>query len=155
MGLFSKYNVNAAKVSGGGEYYDKCGEYVAEIDVAKAVNESTFVAETIVRESTNDEIPVGARRTIMAQLAKPWGASNLKEFLTAVNGLSSHDPADQEAIDAEDWDAITEEVIGPTNPLKGEKLRIVVYNKRKKDGSMGTRTKCLPYKPIVAKDGAK
>ncbi len=53
---------------------------------------------------------------------------------------------DEKAIDAEDWDAITEEAISETNPLKDELVEIVVYMKKKKDGDMGSRTKILPVK---------
>jgi len=148
MGVFGN-KIGKAKVTGGGEYFDKVGNFVVEIEVVKAIETQEkgpmFCAETIVVQSDNDEIPVGARRSYCSLANAKWGPANIKEFVVAANGLNAHEPKDEKAIDAKDWDAITEEAISETNPLKGDKLLIVVYSKKTKAGTMGTRTKCLPY----------
>lgn len=148
MGIFK--GINNAKVTGGGEYFDKVGTYLAEIELVKAIDTQdhgvAFVAEHVIKESNNEDIPVGSRRNVFIAMKKPWAAANVREYLTAANGLSSHDAADAAAIAKQDWEAIAETAVGEDNPLAGNMVQVVVYPKLKKDKTMGTRTKYLPVK---------
>jgi hypothetical protein len=148
VGVFGSYSVSKAKVSGGGVYLEP-GDYVLEVEATKGIQTRgkgpMFVADFIVRESSNEKFPAGSRVNHTILMDKDYGPGNAKEILAALSGLDAASSADAAAVNAEDWDAVLENCV--VKPLfAGKLIKARAVSKTKKDGSGAyTRTFFAPH----------
>lgn len=142
MGIFGGHNLNEAQVSNGGGVYFLAGEYTAKIDAVKGFKGQkgpTVAVDFVITKSDNEKRPVGSRVGTVYVLSKPFTMPNLKEFLVAASGMHPTSPANQAAIEAEDWNKVLDAVTDTSQPLKGVEVSVVAKDQKKRDGGVFTR----------------
>lgn len=135
MGMFD--GIETARTSEGGVYF-KPGSFVAEVKTCKALKDrkgvGTFVVETLLLESSREDMPKGTLCSWVVKLDKEPALGNIKGFVAAAFGLSAS------AVTA----AAVEDVVSDKNPLNGMKLRVSAQNIKTKSGTDFTKVAWLP-----------
>lgn len=126
MGIFDGIEHVAAEGTSNRQYFGP-GNYVVTIDSVfiherRLGGGKLFIVETTVAESDNPHIRSGEARNWAQSFALPSALPRIKSFIGAAMGLC---PKRQlKDINNKITAAVCNESVGPTNPLRGKKLRL-------------------------------
>jgi hypothetical protein len=137
MGIFDGIEHVAAEGTSSVRQYFEPGSYLVTIDSVflyerRLGGGKLFIVETTVNESNNSNIKPGEQRNWVQSFALPYALPRIKSFIGVAMGLC---PKRQlKEIDDKVTAETCSQSVGPENPLRNKKLKLICTGKTTSKG---------------------